>query len=104
MSRVESQYVGVERDTMATQVFKCPIHGEFDVNVPLTRVVPKWRCCPVFAAPSHPLRCGRKSPWVLKPPSGVILRGDRPIDPGFTRDAQQLAAEKLRAKQQKARA
>ncbi|KKL19229.1 hypothetical protein LCGC14_2467630, partial [marine sediment metagenome] len=28
----------------------------------------------------------------------------RPIDPGFTRDAQQLAAEKLEAKQQKAKA
>ena len=88
---------------MARQIYRCPQHGEFDVDVSLTKDVPKRRRCPARTNRSYPSRCGLSSSWVLKPPGGVIIKGDRPIDPGFTRDAQQLAGEKLKAKQQKAR-
>lgn len=83
---------------MALQVYACPVHGEFDVDVPLTQDVSPDVLCPLQPG-AYRTPCGRKSLWVLKAPSTVIIKGDRAIDHGFERDAQQLAAEKLRTKQ-----
>jgi len=95
---------------MALQVYRCPEHGEFDVNVPLTQDVPPTAKCTQPICPANAEGCDGKgracsycsldSPWVLKAPGAVTIKGSRG-DHGLDRDAQQLAGEKLKAKQRR---
>ena len=44
------------------QVFRCPLHGEFDVHLTFRDDIPRTRPCP---------DCGKEGSHILKPPAGI---------------------------------
>lgn len=62
---------------MPRQIYRCRVHGDFEVSVPFTADVPPLDACPVRcerAAPegSRMARCYLPSPW--QPPTGVSFK------------------------------
>ena len=71
---------------MATQVFNCPKHGEFDVNIPFSQDIPQTYPCTGSwcgdATCCDP--CARPSPHVIKPPAGIVVQGGTGAGRGHT--------------------
>ena len=57
---------------MATQVFECPVHKEFDVLISFSQDIPQEAPCPVLA---HGRACCEISRHIIKAPAGIIVRG-----------------------------
>ena len=62
---------------MPTQVFNCPKHGEFDINIPFSLDVPQTYPCPNSWCGDKSCcdPCERPSLHVIKPPAGIIVVG-----------------------------
>ena len=57
---------------MPRQVYRCPIHGEFEVDVPVKEDVPKFRfCMDDTIKNAQPWHCLRRSPWVPSAPNFI---------------------------------
>ena len=66
---------------MPVQVFRCPAHGEFDINIPFSQDIPPTvRCkqtvpCCDGDKGCHRAYCSIVSPHVIKAPAGIVVQG-----------------------------
>ena len=62
---------------MPTQVFLCPKHGEFDINIPFSQDVPQAYPCPDSWCGDKRCcdPCALSSLHIIKPPAGIIVVG-----------------------------
>lgn len=67
-----------------TQVYKCALHGEFEVKVPFNEDVPATMKCPALfhlrirKGGKRYRVCGKPSPHILYPPAIRVIGGTTP--------------------------
>src|SRR3990167_2149799 len=64
-----------------TQVYSCPIHGEFDVFMSFSDEIPELKPCPIVDPKDN---CGKRSVHVIKPPAGIVVQGGTGAGRGHT--------------------
>jgi len=75
---------------MPVQVFRCPAHGEFDINIPFSQDIPPTvRCkqtvpCCDGDKGCHRAYCSIVSPHVIKAPAGIVVQGGTGAGRGHT--------------------
>lgn len=66
---------------MPIQIYRCPVHGEFELRLSFKDEIPGEAQCPVAAhddckrTPPSGCHCNEPSPHVLKPPAAIIVEG-----------------------------